>query len=78
MSRLVSAIDPLLDTCPVDMAAFSQGSLLQRLRALRGVQVLFRAGKWRVMTKPWGISQLQIQMHSHQDLFFEGHCMVCV
>lgn len=45
MGRLVSAIDPLLDTCPVDLALFSQGSLLQRLKALRGLQVLFQAGK---------------------------------
>ncbi|XP_062988553.1 pyridine nucleotide-disulfide oxidoreductase domain-containing protein 2 isoform X3 [Elgaria multicarinata webbii] len=44
MSRLVSAIDPLLDTCPVDTAVLSQGSLRQRLRALRGLQTLFRAG----------------------------------
>ncbi|XP_044292403.1 pyridine nucleotide-disulfide oxidoreductase domain-containing protein 2 [Varanus komodoensis] len=44
MSRLVSAIDPLLDTCPVDMALLSQGSLLQRFRALRDLQKLFRAG----------------------------------
>ncbi|XP_061492294.1 pyridine nucleotide-disulfide oxidoreductase domain-containing protein 2 isoform X2 [Rhineura floridana] len=44
MSRLVSAIDPLLDTCPVDMAVFSQGSLLQKLGALKGLQALLRAG----------------------------------
>uniref|UniRef100_A0A8D2LE87 L-amino-acid oxidase n=1 Tax=Varanus komodoensis TaxID=61221 RepID=A0A8D2LE87_VARKO len=38
MSRLVSAIDPLLDTCPVDMALLSQGSLLQRFRFALGKQ----------------------------------------
>lgn len=48
MNRLVSAIDPLLDTCPLDVAGFSQGSLLQKLRALRGLRALIRAGKgWR-------------------------------
>ncbi|XP_053245499.1 pyridine nucleotide-disulfide oxidoreductase domain-containing protein 2 isoform X4 [Podarcis raffonei] len=44
MNRLVSAIDPLLDTCPLDVAGFSQGSLLQKLRALRGLRALIRAG----------------------------------
>ncbi|XP_067393116.1 pyridine nucleotide-disulfide oxidoreductase domain-containing protein 2 [Emydura macquarii macquarii] len=44
MSRLVSAIDPLLDAAPVDVAAWSQGPLLQRLRALRALQPLLRAG----------------------------------
>uniref|UniRef100_A0A8C8R533 Pyridine nucleotide-disulfide oxidoreductase domain-containing protein 2 n=1 Tax=Pelusios castaneus TaxID=367368 RepID=A0A8C8R533_9SAUR len=44
MSRLVSAIDPLLDAAPVDVAAWSQGSLLQRLRALRALKPLLRAG----------------------------------
>ncbi|KAG6920769.1 pyridine nucleotide-disulfide oxidoreductase domain 2, partial [Chelydra serpentina] len=44
LSRLVSALDPLLDAAPVDAAAWSQGSLLTRLRALRGLQPLLRAG----------------------------------
>nr|XP_047916594.1 pyridine nucleotide-disulfide oxidoreductase domain-containing protein 2 isoform X5 [Anser cygnoides] len=44
MGRLVSAIDPLLDAPPVDTAALGQGSLLQRLRALRALQPLLRAG----------------------------------
>lgn len=44
LSRLVSALDPLLDAAPVDPSAWSQGPLLQRLRALRGLQPLLRAG----------------------------------
>ncbi|KAJ7325092.1 hypothetical protein JRQ81_018112 [Phrynocephalus forsythii] len=44
MRRLVLAIDPLLDTCPVDVAALSQGSLLQRLKALQGLKSLLCAG----------------------------------
>ncbi|XP_048713231.1 pyridine nucleotide-disulfide oxidoreductase domain-containing protein 2 isoform X2 [Caretta caretta] len=43
LSRLVSALDPLLDAAPVDPSAWSQGPLLQRLRALRGLQPLLRA-----------------------------------
>ncbi|KAI6066360.1 Pyridine nucleotide-disulfide oxidoreductase domain-containing protein 2 [Aix galericulata] len=44
MGRLVAAIDPLLDAPPMDTAALGQGSLLQRLRALRALQPLLRAG----------------------------------
>ncbi|KAM9612457.1 pyridine nucleotide-disulfide oxidoreductase domain-containing protein 2 isoform 3-T3 [Morphnus guianensis] len=44
MGRLVSALDPLLDAPPADTAALGQGSLLQRLRALRALQPLLRAG----------------------------------
>ncbi|XP_003497835.1 pyridine nucleotide-disulfide oxidoreductase domain-containing protein 2 [Cricetulus griseus] len=45
MSRLVLAIDPLLDSAPVDMAAFQHGSLLQRLRALSTLRPLLKAGR---------------------------------
>ncbi|KAM9010592.1 pyridine nucleotide-disulfide oxidoreductase domain-containing protein 2 [Ara ararauna] len=44
MEGLVSALDPLLDAAPVDTAALGQGSLLQRLSALRSLQPLLRAG----------------------------------
>ncbi|XP_004370070.1 pyridine nucleotide-disulfide oxidoreductase domain-containing protein 2 [Trichechus manatus latirostris] len=44
MNRLVSAIDPLLDTAPVDMAAFQCGSLLQRLKSLSTLKPLLQAG----------------------------------
>ncbi|XP_052655772.1 pyridine nucleotide-disulfide oxidoreductase domain-containing protein 2 [Harpia harpyja] len=44
MGGLVSALDPLLDAPPADTAALGQGSLLQRLRALRALQPLLRAG----------------------------------
>nr|XP_020667706.1 pyridine nucleotide-disulfide oxidoreductase domain-containing protein 2 [Pogona vitticeps] len=44
MRRLVLAIDPLLDTCPVDVAALGQGSLRERLGALRGLKSLLSAG----------------------------------
>ncbi|KAM6130273.1 LOW QUALITY PROTEIN: pyridine nucleotide-disulfide oxidoreductase domain-containing protein 2 [Phoenicopterus ruber ruber] len=44
MGGLVSALDPLLDAPPVDTAALGQGSLLQRLRALRALRPLLRAG----------------------------------
>ncbi|XP_015671768.1 pyridine nucleotide-disulfide oxidoreductase domain-containing protein 2 [Protobothrops mucrosquamatus] len=44
MNRLVTAIDPLLDICPMDVAALTQGSLRQRFRALAGLRALFCAG----------------------------------
>ncbi|XP_054838954.1 pyridine nucleotide-disulfide oxidoreductase domain-containing protein 2 isoform X2 [Eublepharis macularius] len=72
MSRLVSAIDPLLDTCPVDMAMFSQGSLLQRLRALRGVQILFRAGLALGKQLPQYYQVLTAPISKILDLWFES------
>uniref|UniRef100_A0A8B9PL88 Pyridine nucleotide-disulfide oxidoreductase domain-containing protein 2 n=1 Tax=Apteryx owenii TaxID=8824 RepID=A0A8B9PL88_APTOW len=44
MGGLVAAIDPLLDAPPADTAALGRGSLLQRLRALRALRPLLRAG----------------------------------
>ncbi|XP_004625590.1 pyridine nucleotide-disulfide oxidoreductase domain-containing protein 2 isoform X1 [Octodon degus] len=45
MSRLVLAIDPLLDAAPVDMEAFQHHSLLQRLKALSTLKPLLKAGR---------------------------------
>uniref|UniRef100_A0A8C3PT95 Pyridine nucleotide-disulfide oxidoreductase domain-containing protein 2 n=1 Tax=Calidris pygmaea TaxID=425635 RepID=A0A8C3PT95_9CHAR len=45
MGGLVSALDPLLDAPPVDTAALGQGSLLQRMRALRALRPLLGAGR---------------------------------
>ncbi|KAM8806130.1 pyridine nucleotide-disulfide oxidoreductase domain-containing protein 2 [Eudromia elegans] len=44
MGGLVAALDPLLDAAPVDPAALAEGSVLQRLRALRALRPLLRAG----------------------------------
>ncbi|XP_006831293.1 PREDICTED: pyridine nucleotide-disulfide oxidoreductase domain-containing protein 2 [Chrysochloris asiatica] len=44
MNRLASAIDPLLDTAPVDVGAFQRGSLLQRLKLLPTLKPLLQAG----------------------------------
>ncbi|XP_066476715.1 pyridine nucleotide-disulfide oxidoreductase domain-containing protein 2 isoform X2 [Tiliqua scincoides] len=72
MSHLVSAIDPLLDTCPVDMALFSQGSLLQRLKALRSLQVLFRAGFALGKHLPQYYQVLTAPISKILDLWFES------
>uniref|UniRef100_A0A4X2LJ88 Pyridine nucleotide-disulfide oxidoreductase domain-containing protein 2 n=1 Tax=Vombatus ursinus TaxID=29139 RepID=A0A4X2LJ88_VOMUR len=44
MNRLASAIDPLLDSSPVDTTAFQHGSLYQRLKALFTLKPLLQAG----------------------------------
>lgn len=49
MNRLALAINPLLDSAPVDMEAFRQGSLLQRLQALSTLKPLLQAGKSKVL-----------------------------
>lgn len=54
MGVLVSALDPLLDAPPVDTAALGQGSLLQRLRALKALQPLMRAGVFGMLGDPDG------------------------
>ena len=58
MGGLVSALDPLLDAPPVDTAALGQGSLLQRLRALRALQPLLRSGTSGMPGDPSGIGCL--------------------
>lgn len=54
MGVLVSALDQLLDVPPVDTAALGQGSLLQRLRALRALRPLLRAGTSGLLGSPDG------------------------
>ncbi|XP_051680014.2 pyridine nucleotide-disulfide oxidoreductase domain-containing protein 2 isoform X2 [Oryctolagus cuniculus] len=45
LSRLILAIDPLLDAAPVDLAALQQGRLLQRLKSLSTLMPLLKAGR---------------------------------
>ncbi|XP_004616477.2 pyridine nucleotide-disulfide oxidoreductase domain-containing protein 2 [Sorex araneus] len=45
MHRLALAVDPLLDSPPVDPGAFQQGSLLRRLRSLPTLRPLLQAGR---------------------------------
>lgn len=52
----MSALDPLLDAAPVDTAALGQGSLLQRLSALRSLRPLLRAGTSGMPEDPDGCS----------------------
>nr|XP_028586421.1 pyridine nucleotide-disulfide oxidoreductase domain-containing protein 2 isoform X3 [Podarcis muralis] len=72
MNRLVSAIDPLLDTCPLDVAGFSQGSLLQKFRALRGLRALIRAGFTLGKQLPQYYQVLTAPISKILDLWFES------
>uniref|UniRef100_A0A674HZ42 Pyridine nucleotide-disulfide oxidoreductase domain-containing protein 2 n=1 Tax=Terrapene triunguis TaxID=2587831 RepID=A0A674HZ42_9SAUR len=72
LSRLVSALDPLLDAAPVDPAAWSQGPLLQRLRALRGLQPLLRAGLALGKQLPQYYQVLTAPITRILDLWFES------
>ncbi|XP_040847755.1 pyridine nucleotide-disulfide oxidoreductase domain-containing protein 2 [Ochotona curzoniae] len=44
LSRLTSAIDPLLDAAPVDLVGLQRGSLQQRLKSLSTLTPLLKAG----------------------------------
>lgn len=72
LSRLVSALDPLLDAAPLDAAAWSQGPLLQRLRALRGLQPLLRAGLVLGKQLPQYYQVLTAPVTRILDLWFES------
>ncbi|XP_044881655.1 pyridine nucleotide-disulfide oxidoreductase domain-containing protein 2 isoform X4 [Mauremys mutica] len=72
LSRLVSALDPLLDAAPLDAAAWSQGPLLQRLRALRGLQPLLRAGLALGKQLPQYYQVLTAPVTRILDLWFES------
>nr|XP_060624184.1 pyridine nucleotide-disulfide oxidoreductase domain-containing protein 2 isoform X2 [Anolis sagrei ordinatus] len=72
MSRLVSAIDPLLDTSPVDLAVLSKGSLLQRLKTLQGLRPLIRAGFTLGKDLPQYYEVLTAPISKILDFWFES------
>ncbi|XP_074855462.1 pyridine nucleotide-disulfide oxidoreductase domain-containing protein 2 isoform X2 [Carettochelys insculpta] len=72
LSRLVSALDPLLDVAPLDAATWSQGPLLQRLRALRGLWPLLRAGLALGEQLPQYYQLLTAPISRILDLWFES------
>ncbi|KAH0623841.1 hypothetical protein JD844_007001 [Phrynosoma platyrhinos] len=72
MSHLVSAINPLLDTCPVDLAVLSHGSLLQRLKALRGLWTLIHAGFTLGKELPQYYEVLTAPISKILDFWFES------
>ncbi|KAM9232950.1 pyridine nucleotide-disulfide oxidoreductase domain-containing protein 2 [Leptosomus discolor] len=72
MGGLVSALDPLLDAPPVDTAALGQGSLLQRLRALRGLQPLLQAGRALGQRLPRYYEVLTAPISKILDQWFES------
>ncbi|XP_009906477.2 pyridine nucleotide-disulfide oxidoreductase domain-containing protein 2 [Dryobates pubescens] len=72
MGRLVAALNPLLDAPPVDTAALGQGSLLQRLRALRALQPLLQAGQMLGWQLPRYYEVLTAPISKILDQWFES------
>ncbi|XP_076419245.1 pyridine nucleotide-disulfide oxidoreductase domain-containing protein 2 isoform X2 [Peromyscus maniculatus bairdii] len=72
MKRLVLAIDPLLDTAPVDVEAFQRGSLLQRLKALSTLRPLLKAGRTLGAQLPQYYQVLTAPISKVLDQWFES------
>ncbi|XP_045709681.1 pyridine nucleotide-disulfide oxidoreductase domain-containing protein 2 [Phyllostomus hastatus] len=70
--RLALAIDPLLDAAPVDMEAFGQGSLLQRLKSLATLAPLLQAGRTLGARLPQYYEVLTAPMTKVLDQWFES------
>ncbi|XP_069882671.1 pyridine nucleotide-disulfide oxidoreductase domain-containing protein 2 isoform X4 [Dipodomys merriami] len=72
MSRLVLAIDPLLDAAPLDIAAFQHGSLLQRLKLLSTLKPLVKAGRTLGAQLPQYYQVLTAPITKVLDQWFES------
>ncbi|KAF6110998.1 pyridine nucleotide-disulfide oxidoreductase domain 2 [Phyllostomus discolor] len=70
--RLALAIDPLLDAAPVDVEAFRQGSLLQRLKSLATLAPLLQAGRTLGARLPQYYQVLTAPMTKVLDQWFES------
>ncbi|MEE6486246.1 hypothetical protein FKM82_014554 [Ascaphus truei] len=77
MNHLVSAIDPLLDAPPVDTKALVQGSLLKRLRALKQLQPLLKAGFTLGSSLPKYYEVLTAPISKILDHWFESEPLKC-
>ncbi|XP_016019725.2 pyridine nucleotide-disulfide oxidoreductase domain-containing protein 2 isoform X2 [Rousettus aegyptiacus] len=72
MNRLALAINPLLDSAPVDMEALRQGSLLQRLQALSTLKPLLQAGRMLGVQLPQYYQVLTAPITKVLDQWFES------
>ncbi|XP_040217217.1 pyridine nucleotide-disulfide oxidoreductase domain-containing protein 2 isoform X2 [Rana temporaria] len=77
MNRLVSAIDPLLDAPPVDTAAITQGSLLQRVKSLGSLRPLIKAGITLGSQFPKYYEVLTAPISKILDQWFESEPLKC-
>ncbi|KAG8523508.1 Pyridine nucleotide-disulfide oxidoreductase domain-containing protein 2 [Galemys pyrenaicus] len=72
MNRLALAVDPLLDAAPVDMEAFQQGPLLQRLKSLSTLKPLLQAGRTLGAQLPQYYQVLTAPIAKVLDQWFES------
>ncbi|KAM4703304.1 pyridine nucleotide-disulfide oxidoreductase domain-containing protein 2 [Rhinophrynus dorsalis] len=77
MNRLVSAIDPLLDSPPVDTAAIAEGSFLKRLKALKTLWPMLKAGVTLGSHFPQYYEVLTAPISKILDHWFESEPLKC-
>ncbi|XP_053548532.1 pyridine nucleotide-disulfide oxidoreductase domain-containing protein 2 [Bombina bombina] len=77
MNRLVEAIDPLLDAAPVDPKAFTQGSFFQRLKALKTLRPVLKAGLTLGSQIPSYYEVLTAPISKILDHWFESEPLKC-
>ncbi|XP_069610106.1 pyridine nucleotide-disulfide oxidoreductase domain-containing protein 2 [Ranitomeya imitator] len=77
MNRLVAAIDPLLDAPPVDTAALAQGSLTTRLKSIKTLRPLVKAGITLGSQLPKYYEVLTAPISKILDEWFESEPLKC-
>ncbi|XP_068111454.1 pyridine nucleotide-disulfide oxidoreductase domain-containing protein 2 isoform X2 [Hyperolius riggenbachi] len=77
MNRLVSAIDPLLDAPPADAAAVTQGSIIRRLRSMKTLRPLLKAGITLGSQFPKYYEVLTAPISKILDQWFESEPLKC-
>ncbi|NP_001088589.1 pyridine nucleotide-disulphide oxidoreductase domain 2 L homeolog [Xenopus laevis] len=77
MNRLVLAIDPLLDAPPLDTKAIFEGTLLRRLRSLKTLQPLLKAGLTLGSQFPKYYEVLTAPICKILDQWFESEPLKC-
>ncbi|KAM9327115.1 pyridine nucleotide-disulfide oxidoreductase domain-containing protein 2 [Gastrophryne carolinensis] len=77
MNQLVSAIDPLLDAPPADVAAIAQGSLMQRVKSFKTLRPLIQAGMTLGSQFPKYYEVLTAPIAKILDQWFESEPLKC-
>ncbi|XP_053306163.1 pyridine nucleotide-disulfide oxidoreductase domain-containing protein 2 [Spea bombifrons] len=77
MNRLVAAIDPLLDSSPVDTVAMVQGSILQKLKSFKTLRPLLKAGLTLGSDLPKYYEVLTAPISKVLDHWFESEPLKC-
>ncbi|KAG9472438.1 hypothetical protein GDO78_019513 [Eleutherodactylus coqui] len=77
MNRLVAAIDPLLDAPPADIAAITRGPLTKRLKSLKTLRPLLKAGITLGSQLPKYYQVLTAPISKILDEWFESEPLKC-